>query len=282
MEGDVIATPSVAVINNLLRQLFPRGPRYVVERVTEGVSTFVYRLTNGDQSCYLRVLPEVGSTFVPEVRIYELLREHGVLVPEVICYEPYVASLGLSVMVTTTIPGQSLAHQGLDVASPAILAAAGQDLALINSLEIAGFGWIDRDSAQITALRAGHPSDRAFRTEYFERDLALLGRGVWGVPKLPLCERSSRGMTPGSIKSRRISRTATLISPIFLRTREAIAASSISGGSVAPTPGTISAILPCAMGSVSPHQCCPRSSPGIGRSRRCRPTQRHGSRSPRC
>ncbi len=174
------AAPSVAAINDLLPRPFPLGPRYAVERVAEGVSTFVYRLTDGDQSCYLRVLPEVGSTFAPEVRVHGLLRERGVLVPEILCYEPYVESLGLSVMVTTTIPGRSIARQGLGPASPAILAAAGRDLALINSVAVAGFGWLDRRSLHPGILTAEHYSDRAFRTEYFERDLVLLGAELFG------------------------------------------------------------------------------------------------------
>lgn len=171
--------PSVALINDLLPRLFPYGPRYTVERVTEGVSTFVYRLTDGEHSRYLRVLPEVGSTFAPEVRVHELLRERGVLVPEVLRYEPYVAALGLSAMVTTTIPGQSLARQRLGPASPAILAAAGRDLALINSIEVAGFGWLERRSSQPAALTADHPSNWAFLTAYLEHDLARLGAEIF-------------------------------------------------------------------------------------------------------
>ncbi len=112
------AAPDIALINDLVPRFFPHGPRYTAARVTEGVSTFVYRLTDGDHSCYLRVLPEVGSTFAPEVRVHELLRARGVLVPEILCYEPYVEALGLSVTVTTTLPGQPIARQGLALLRP--------------------------------------------------------------------------------------------------------------------------------------------------------------------
>ena len=172
------AAPSVDLINDLLPRFFPQGPRYAVARVPEGVSTFVYRLTADNHECYLRVLPEVGNTFAPEVRVHALLRARGAAVPEVLCYEPYVEVLGRSVMVTTAIPGHSLALQGLGPNSPAILAAAGRDLALINSVDVAGFGWLDRRSAEPAALTAEHASARAFRTEFLEADLALLGRGV--------------------------------------------------------------------------------------------------------
>jgi aminoglycoside phosphotransferase len=174
----VSAAPSIAAINDLVPRLLPRGPRYVVERVTEGVSTFVYRLTHGDQSCYLRVLPGAGSNFAPEVRVHASLRERGVRAPEVLCYEPCVEPLGLSLMVTTAIAGQSLARQGLGPTSPAVLADAGRDLALINGVEVAGFGWLDRGSSQVGSLAAVYPNARSFRTEYFEPDLALLGAGI--------------------------------------------------------------------------------------------------------
>ncbi|HEY8599427.1 MAG TPA: aminoglycoside phosphotransferase family protein [Thermomicrobiales bacterium] len=174
------AAPSVALINDLVPRLFPHGPRYTVERVTEGVSTFVYRLTTDEHSCYLRVLPEAGSTFAPEVRVHQVLRARGVLVPDLLCYEPYVDALGLSVMVTTTIPGQSIAQEGLGPATPATLVAAGRDLALINSVAVAGFGWLDRHLPTPTALTAEHPSNRAFRTELLEADLARLGENILG------------------------------------------------------------------------------------------------------
>jgi aminoglycoside phosphotransferase (APT) family kinase protein len=178
------AAPSVALINDLLPRLFPHGPRYTVARVTEGVSTFVYRLTAGDHSCYLRVLPEEGSTFAPEVHAHELLRARGVMVPQVLCYEPSVETLGLSVMVTTTIPGQSIARLGLGLASTAILTVAGRDLALINSVAVAGFGWLDRRSPSSSALTAAHSSDRAFLTEHLEDDFACLGTVLFGPAEI--------------------------------------------------------------------------------------------------
>ena len=173
------AVPDVALVNDLVLRLFPHGPRYAIERVKEGVSTFVYRLTADDSACYLRVLLEAGCTFAPEVRAHELLRARGVLVPDILCYEPYVEALGLSVMVTTTIPGRSIGHRGLGPASTAILAAVGRDLALINSVVVAGFGWLDRRSPSPSALTAEHSSNRVFLTEHLERDLAQLGMGIF-------------------------------------------------------------------------------------------------------
>lgn len=149
-----------------------------MERVPEGGSTFVYRVWRGDEAHYLRVLPEVGKTFAPEVRAHTLLRERRARVPEVIFYEPCDAMLGLSVMVTTAIAGRSLAREGLGPTARAIVAEAGRDLAIINSLAVSGFGWIDRDAPRVIALAAEHPTNRAFLTDGLERHLAILGGGV--------------------------------------------------------------------------------------------------------
>lgn len=170
--------PPEATVRDLARGAFPTGPPLFVERVPEGGSTLVYRVWRSDEPYYLRILPEVGKTFAPEVRAHTLLRERGARVPEVIFYEPCDAMLGLSVMVTTAIAGQSRAREGLGPTARAIVAEAGRDLALINSLVVSGFGWIDRDPPHVAALTAEHPTNRAFLTEGLERHLAILGGGI--------------------------------------------------------------------------------------------------------
>jgi aminoglycoside phosphotransferase (APT) family kinase protein len=59
-----------------------------------------------------------------------------------------------------------------------ILAAAGRDLAVINSLAVEGFGWIKRDRGETLHLEAQHPTYRDFIHEHLEQDLALLGDRV--------------------------------------------------------------------------------------------------------
>jgi aminoglycoside phosphotransferase (APT) family kinase protein len=51
---------------------------------------------------------------------------------------------------------------------------AARDLAIINSVPVAGFGWINRDHAQVTRLEGDLPTYRAFVFEHLDADLALL------------------------------------------------------------------------------------------------------------
>jgi aminoglycoside phosphotransferase (APT) family kinase protein len=155
------------------RILSPSVPP-IVERVAEGVSTYVYRLRQGQAVWYLRVLPEEHASFAPEVFAHQRLRERGVAVPEVLYFEHCNETLERSVMLTTEIKGTSLAHCPNAQAQRRILHAAGRDLANINSLPVQGFGWVQRDKSTITRLQAEHPSSSAFLCEYLERDLAML------------------------------------------------------------------------------------------------------------
>jgi aminoglycoside phosphotransferase (APT) family kinase protein len=167
-------TPSLAAVRQLAARIFPPTMPLSVEHVAEGVSTHVYRVMRGTERFYLRVLPEVGASFAPEVRAHTLLRERGARVPEVVHYEHRNEALGLSVMVTMAIMGQSIAARGVEGHTPAVLFAAGRDLALINSLPVEGFGWIARDQPTVTTLAAELPTNRAFLTDHLAGDLALL------------------------------------------------------------------------------------------------------------
>lgn len=146
-----------------------------VERVPEGVSTRVYRVRRGAGTFYIRVLPEPDASFAPEAVLHGLLRARGVRVPEVLLVEDCNERLQRSVMVTTEIPGSSVGERPVDSATRGILREAGRQLALINTIEVAGFGWIRRDAAARVRLVAEHPTHRAFATESVEVDLAALG-----------------------------------------------------------------------------------------------------------
>ncbi|MDP9374013.1 MAG: aminoglycoside phosphotransferase family protein [Chloroflexota bacterium] len=174
------ADPDLAPVQTLVDGIFPRTARSVVERVEEGVSTRVYRIHRGDERFYLRVLPEAGASFAPEVLAHALLRERGVNVPEVVHFEGYNDTLGRSVMVTTEIRGRPVGRRGVDGDPRHILVEAGRQLAVINSIPVAGFGWIRRggDTITHTHLAAEHPTHRAFVGEHLEADLALLARRV--------------------------------------------------------------------------------------------------------
>jgi aminoglycoside phosphotransferase (APT) family kinase protein len=180
----------MATIQRVAKRIFLRVSPLSVEHVAEGVSTFVYRIARGDERFYLRVLPEADASFAPEIAAYSLLRAHGVRVPEVVYFAHQDTILDRSVMVTTEIPGQSLAKLGLDRHTQQVLYHAGQDLAAINSLPVQGFGWIDRDHDWTARLTAPHSSYRAFVHEYLADDLALLdgiplgARGIAAIERL--------------------------------------------------------------------------------------------------
>jgi aminoglycoside phosphotransferase (APT) family kinase protein len=147
-----------------------------VERVAEGVSTFVYRIRRGVETFYLRVLPERDASFAPEARAHRLLRERGVRVPEVVHWEHRDPLLDLSIMVTTETPGSHLGHRAVDDATPRIVFEAGQQLALVNSVPVDGFGWVRRGPVDADQLAGEHATLRAFFLEYLDADLSALER----------------------------------------------------------------------------------------------------------
>jgi len=169
--------PPLYAIQSLMERL-RLGVAPTVERVPEGVSTYVYRVRYRAARFYLRILPEFGATFAPEVRVLGLLRERGILVPEVIYHAPRDATLGRSVMVTTAIPGHALAVDSRAPRTRQVLVEAGRALATINSIPVVGFGWIKRDHDTVTQITAEHATYRAFALEHLEADLAILGANV--------------------------------------------------------------------------------------------------------
>jgi len=168
--------PDPRLVRAVVGRVFPPDAGCRVERVAEGVSTFVYRIRRGTETFYLRILPEVDASFAPEVRAHVLLRERGVRVPAVVHWEPRDTLLGLSIMVTTAIPGCHLGRRPVDEATREIVAAAGRQLALVHTVPVRGFGWVRRDRAEPADLEGEHPTLRAFILEHLEADLAALER----------------------------------------------------------------------------------------------------------
>ncbi len=182
--------PSVThQIETVVRRIFP-STSLVVERVPEGVSTFVYRMTSTDETFYLRVLPEEGASFAPEVAAHTLLRQRQVNVPEVIYFEHCNELLQRSIMVTIAIKGQSLNQSPALSAEvrEAIVAEAGRDLAWINSVPVEGFGWVQRDSPETHCLRGEWSTYRAFALEWWEADLAYLAKSTLSTAEVAMLE----------------------------------------------------------------------------------------------
>jgi aminoglycoside phosphotransferase (APT) family kinase protein len=111
-----------------------------IEPTENGVSTPVFRLWRGDEIFYLRLSEQPGESLGPEVRVHTRLRELGVSVPEVVFFEPEDAELGRSVLITKEIPGAPVTAGTHNE----VLVEAGRELARINQLPVAGFGWLQR------------------------------------------------------------------------------------------------------------------------------------------
>jgi aminoglycoside phosphotransferase (APT) family kinase protein len=166
----------LVLLQDLIQRVLPSGTPWRVERTPTGTSTQVYRLQRAQEVLYLRVAEEEAAHFAPEVYAHTLLRARGVQVPAIVYYDPFYAPLERSLMITTEIRGTPLGQHPPDATTAAVVRAAGRDLALINQAPVAGFGWIRRDAAQVTSLRAMHVCYRDFILEHLEEDLAVLGR----------------------------------------------------------------------------------------------------------
>jgi aminoglycoside phosphotransferase (APT) family kinase protein len=150
------------------------GVTLVVESVAEGVSTYVYRLRHGAEAFYLRVLPEEGATFAPEVEAHTILRRQGVQVPEVLYWEDHNEAVGRSVMITTEIKGTAIGRCDVRAELPDILRAAGRDVAMLNRVPVQGFGWIRRNMPGDRGLQGEVPTEREFLAADLDRSLSVL------------------------------------------------------------------------------------------------------------
>ncbi|MGI8968198.1 MAG: phosphotransferase family protein [Chloroflexota bacterium] len=165
-------------IQRITNEVFGKRTPVTIERMEDGRSTIVYRLRRGTETFYLRVLPEVGDSFAPEAYVHTLLRQRGVHVPEVLYVEHCNEALHRSIMVTGEIPGKPISHLGYGEEAKDILIEAGRELAMINCVQVEGFGWIQRDQSHVTRLEAQQSSNRAFLLEDLDRYLSLLGGTV--------------------------------------------------------------------------------------------------------
>jgi len=74
----------IKIVKQVVDDIFSKPA--VIERVLEGLSTYVYRLSVDESIYYMRILPEDVS-FAVEVKLHQLLIQKGLLVPEIIHFE---------------------------------------------------------------------------------------------------------------------------------------------------------------------------------------------------
>jgi aminoglycoside phosphotransferase (APT) family kinase protein len=119
-----------------------------VEAASDGRLVVVYRVRVDNATFYLRLAEAPGEDLTIDAEILGRLRKLGVSVPAVVAAEAAPAELDRSCMIVTEVPGHSLAHGGTDEEARRAARAAGRDTAVINSLNVQGFGWIRRTGTQ--------------------------------------------------------------------------------------------------------------------------------------
>ena len=116
-----------------------------IEKVEEGISTDVFRLSCKNIVYFLRVLPE-DEPLEFQLLAHKLILEKGVKIPKIVFSQKQSSKLDKkSFMIVTEIPGKSISNsKNLTNGQLAdILYETGKELALINSIEVNGIGWIE-------------------------------------------------------------------------------------------------------------------------------------------
>jgi aminoglycoside phosphotransferase (APT) family kinase protein len=135
----------IAVLGPVVRRVF-RGARSVsVEPASPGRLLVVYRVRADGLIYYLRVAEEAGEDLTTDAQVLALLAGLGVRVPAVVHAEAEPGDLDRSFLIVAALAGQSLARHGTGEQVRRAVRAAGRDTALINAIEVEGFGWLRRD-----------------------------------------------------------------------------------------------------------------------------------------
>jgi aminoglycoside phosphotransferase (APT) family kinase protein len=169
----VLIFEDLSTVTQFARTIVTSAGPVTVARIAEGVSTAVYRIDAGEQTYYLRILPEPGASFAPEVMAHQRLRAAGLHVPEVIYFEHYNPLFQRSLMLTTAIAGRAIGYGQSPTDIAQLLYQAGRELATINQIAVRGYGWIRRDTADLR-LCAEYPTLPIWLVEEFEAPLRAL------------------------------------------------------------------------------------------------------------
>jgi aminoglycoside phosphotransferase (APT) family kinase protein len=147
----------------LIRRIFPRARSVSVEPASERL-VVVYRARADDTVAYLRLAEEPGQDLTTDAKILQRLAALGVTVPAVIAAEASPGELPLSYMLMTEIPGRNLADAGTGSEARRAARSAGRETAIINSVTVTGFGWIQRNGSHALTAKLSRYGD--FVTSY--------------------------------------------------------------------------------------------------------------------
>ena len=152
------------VLTGLVHEAFPRAGSVSIERASGGHVVVVYRATVDGVRYYLRLAEEPGEDLTTDALVLERLRTLDVCVPGVVAASPSTTTFPRSWMIMAEVPGRSIAQGGTDDEARQAATAAGRDVAVINSVPVAGFGWLQRDGSE--QLTAELPSYSEFAGSY--------------------------------------------------------------------------------------------------------------------
>ncbi len=141
MIAELKETATIQQVENFISH-FPAFAGFKPELVDSGVSTAVYRLRGETEVFYLR-LGNHGENMSSEALAHQLMLEKGVSVPKVLEYADADPRIGRSFMFTSEIPGVRADQD--PAATAETFFQAGKQLALINSIPVDRFGWVNRD-----------------------------------------------------------------------------------------------------------------------------------------
>lgn len=142
----------IASLGTVARRVFPGARSVSVEPASPGRLLVVYRLRADGVIYYLRVAEETGQDLTTDAQVLARLAGLGVRVPVVVHAEARPGDLDRSFLIVSAVAGRSLAGHGTDEQARRVVLAAGRDAALINAIEVEGFGWLRRDG--LPGLRA--------------------------------------------------------------------------------------------------------------------------------
>jgi len=147
-----------------------------VSRVPKGASLSVYQARTPSNNYFVRFLTDggidVSKSFAAEITAHKMMANAGVIVPRVVAFEHKEASSGFSMMIAEEIPGVCMEEIWPDNNADGILREAGRQLALIHTIPVEGFGWIDRNSYD--KLKGEKNSFSEYFDDYLADDLTTL------------------------------------------------------------------------------------------------------------
>jgi aminoglycoside phosphotransferase (APT) family kinase protein len=164
-------------IGALLYRWLP-GKDLAVVRASSGGSTEVYRVAFDQDIAWLRLAEVPGEDRSVEYVMHDQLRAMGARVPEILMFEVAPRELDRSAALTSTIPGIPLSECRDPEIAANVAFAAGEDLARINAIEVAGYGWIDRLQPAHPGIVAEHQTRAAWAAEYARAAEKIISRSI--------------------------------------------------------------------------------------------------------